>query len=82
MNVAGMAGSQFGSSKMSAVRASQALLGKLKAPEVNVIVLDDDGIDVTPLSLLGASKNTVNKAAVLPAAVESSIITRVYDILK
>jgi hypothetical protein len=77
-----MSGSQLGSSRMSVVRASQALLGKLKAPEVNVTVLDDDGFDVTPLSLLGASKGIANKAAVLPAAVESSVVTRVYDFLK
>jgi hypothetical protein len=77
MNVA-RTGSQFGSSRMSVVRASQALLGKLKAPEINITVLDDDGIDVTPLSLLGMSKGIMNKAAVLPTAVESSVITRVF----
>ena len=75
MNVTGM-GSQYGSSRMSVARASQALLGKLKAPEVNVTVKDENGLDVTPLSLLSATKN---KAAVLPNAVESSVITRVNE---
>ena len=77
MNMSGM-NAQHGSSRMSVARASQALLGKLKAPEINITVLDDDGIDVTPQSLLGASKVATNKFAVLP--VESSVITRVYKL--
>lgn len=77
MSVSGL-NAQYGSSRMSVARASQALLGKLKAPEINITVLDDDGIDVTPLSLLNTSKGAVNKPAVLANAVEASVIARVF----
>ncbi len=63
------------SSKVS-VRASHAFLGKIPKPEINITVLDDQGNDVTPQSLLGGSK----MAAKLPglsslATNESSLMT-------
>ena len=76
VNVAGM-GSQYGNSRASVSRASHTLLGKLKGPETNIIVFDENGMDVTPLSLLGGAKNA-NKSA---APGESSAIMRVFKII-
>ena len=41
---------------MSVVRASHAFLGKSKGPDVNVVVLDSEGTDVTPQSLFSSAK--------------------------